>query len=173
MKENNPELVSKLVKYQLQAKDILAKAFLPQEYTQEIPKDYSAALRLAADEYDKRILLEQKNDVLTKENDLLSQKVLKWADRKLVLALVNAYAHSNEDDFKRAWREFKKELLYKYGININLRITNTLNSSGKKTKPKTLEMLDDNELPQAISTAVAMCRDADVDISDIIQKKAS
>ncbi len=30
MKENNPELVEKLVKYQLQAKDILAQAFLPQ-----------------------------------------------------------------------------------------------------------------------------------------------
>lgn len=29
MKENNPELVDKLVKYQLQAKDILAAAFIP------------------------------------------------------------------------------------------------------------------------------------------------
>lgn len=30
MKENNPELVDKLVKYQLKAKDVLAQAFLPQ-----------------------------------------------------------------------------------------------------------------------------------------------
>lgn len=31
MKENNPELVDKLVKYQLQAKDVLAEAFLPKK----------------------------------------------------------------------------------------------------------------------------------------------
>lgn len=30
MKENNPELVEKLIKYQLKAKDVLAQAFLPQ-----------------------------------------------------------------------------------------------------------------------------------------------
>ena len=31
MKENNPELVDKLVQYQLKAKDVLAEAFLPKE----------------------------------------------------------------------------------------------------------------------------------------------
>lgn len=33
MKENNPELVEKLVNYQLKAKDVLAAAFLPQAHT--------------------------------------------------------------------------------------------------------------------------------------------
>lgn len=32
MKENNPELVDRLVKYQLKAKDVLAEAFLPQAH---------------------------------------------------------------------------------------------------------------------------------------------
>lgn len=32
MKENNPELVEKLIKYQLNAKDVLAEAFLPEGY---------------------------------------------------------------------------------------------------------------------------------------------
>jgi len=32
MKENNPELVDKLVNYQLKAKDVLAAAFLPQPH---------------------------------------------------------------------------------------------------------------------------------------------
>lgn len=32
MRENNPELVDKLVKYQLKAKDVLAEAFLPQAH---------------------------------------------------------------------------------------------------------------------------------------------
>ena len=67
---------------------------------------------------------------------------------------------------------FKKELLYKHSINLNTRITAYLNETGKKTKPKTLQMLDDSELPCAVSTAVALCRENNVDISDIIQKHA-
>lgn len=48
-----------------------------------------------------------------------------------------------------------------------------LNRTGKKTKPKTLDMIDNSELQKALSTAVALCRDNNVDISDIIEKKAS
>lgn len=48
--------------------------FKVKELSQEIPKDYPSALRLAADEYEKRLLAEQKNGILQKENDLLTQK---------------------------------------------------------------------------------------------------
>ena len=34
-------------------------------------------------------------------------------------------------------------------------------------------MLDESELPKALSTAVALCRNNDVDISAIIDKKVS
>ena len=34
-------------------------------------------------------------------------------------------------------------------------------------------MLDDTELPKALSVAVSMCKHNDVDISEIISKKAS
>lgn len=44
MKENSPELVDKLVKYQLEAKDVLAAAFLPQE---QAPVTYQYALSAA------------------------------------------------------------------------------------------------------------------------------
>lgn len=146
--------------------------FKVKELSQEIPKDYPSALRLAADEYEKRLLAEQKNGILKKENDLLAQKTLEWADRPIINALVRAYAHSIEDDYKGAWREFKKELLYRYGINLNARQTAHLNNGGNKSKAK-LDFLNDDELPQAISTAVAMCRNNNVDISEIIEKKAS
>lgn len=146
--------------------------FKVKEFSQEIPKDYPSALRLAADEYEKRLLAEQKNGILQKENDLLAQKTLEWADRPIINALVRAYAHSIEDDYKGAWREFKKELLYRYGINLNARQTAHLNNGGNKNKAK-LDFLNDDELPQAISTAVAMCRNNNVDISEIIEKKAS
>lgn len=151
-------------------RELVNAYFKAKEFSQEIPKDYPSALRLAADEYEKRLLAEQKNGILQKENDLLTQKTLEWADRPIINALVRAYAHSIDDDYKGAWREFKKELLYRYGINLNARQTAHLNNGGNKNKAK-LDFLNDDELPQAISTAVAMCRNNDVDISDIIGKR--
>lgn len=109
---------------------------------------------------------------LSNENDLLSQKNLEWADRSLINSLVRAYASSVGGNFGKAWNDFKKELLYKHGINLNSRITNYLNSSGKKTRPKTLSMLDDSEIPNAISTIVSMCRENEVKVDDLISNKA-
>jgi hypothetical protein len=101
---------------------------------------------------------------------------VKWSNRKVLEAIVKAYGSYISRNFKmlngyqEAWREFKKELLYMHSININLRITNYMNASGKKTAPKTLDMIHDDELPACISTAVAMCRNHSVDISEIIEK---
>lgn len=175
MKENNPDLVDKLVKYQLEAKDVLAKAFLPEQNNENkliIPKDYPTALRAYADEYEKRMLIEQEKETLNKENDLLAQKNLEWADRPLINAIIRAYGYGIGEDYKTAWRDFKKELLYRYSINLKLRKTIHLNNGGSKKKG-TLEFINDSELPQALSTAVAMCREHNINISDIIQKKIS
>lgn len=139
-------------------------------YFNDMPEEQKNVMRGLLSSIEEK---KKKIETLSAENDLLSQKVLKWADRKLILALINLYAHSIEDDFRKAWTDFKKELLYKYGINLNSRKTNELNRSGKKIKPKTLDMLTDEELPQALSTAVAMCKDKNIDISDIIEKRAS
>lgn len=170
MENEMPKLSKKLEKYQDECADILANAFVDGE-TSDIPKDYPSALRLAADEYEKRLLAEQKNSILQKENDLLTQKTLEWADRAIINALVRAYGYNIGGDYSIAWIEFKKELLYRYGINLNARKTAHLNNGGSKSK-KTLDFLNDDELPQAINTVVAMCRNNNVDISEIIEKKA-
>lgn len=115
----------------------------------------------------------EKNDTLNTENDLLAQKNLEWADRPLINSIIRAYAASIGGNFGKAWNDFKKELLYKHSINLNARITNYLNTSGKKTKPKTLDMLDDSELSSAISTAVSLCRENEVDIDYLLNNKAS
>lgn len=115
----------------------------------------------------------EKNDTLNTENDLLAQKNLEWADRPLINSIIRAYAASIGGNFGKAWNDFKKELLYKHSINLNSRITNYLNISGKKTKPKTLDMLDDSELSSAISTAVSLCRENEVDIDYLLNNKAS
>lgn len=106
---------------------------------------------------------------LNNENDLLAQKNLEWADRPLINSLVRAYA-SSIGDFGKAWNNYKKELLYKHSININSRITNHINTTGKK--PKTLDMIDDSELANAISVAVSLCRENNVEIDDLLNNKA-
>jgi len=117
---------------------------------------------------------EKQNSLLQTENKLLTGQTLEWADRKILEAIVKAYGASihipDVNGFQEAWKDFKKELLYNYGININLRISKAMEASGRKTKPKTMDMIHDDELSKCISTAVALCKSHDVDISEIIGK---
>lgn len=138
-------------------------------YFDDIPEEQKNLVRTCLISIEEK---QKKINNLQKENDLLSQKVLQWADRPLINSLVRVYAHSLDDNFRKAWTDFKKELLHQYSINLNSRITAYLNQAGRKIKPKTLDMLDDSELQQALSTAVALCRNNKVDISEIIEKRA-
>jgi hypothetical protein len=89
-------------------------------------------------------------------------------------AIVKAYGASLDipdvNGFQEAWRDFKKELLYNYSINLNSRISKAMEASGRKTKPKTMSMIHDEELSRCISTATALCNQHGVDISEIISK---
>lgn len=138
-------------------------------YFSDIPEEQKSIVRTCLVNIEEK---QKKINTLEKENGLLAQKTLEWADRPLINALVRAYGHSVGDDYRKAWTDFKKELLYRYGINLNSRKTAHLNAGGNKSK-KTLDFINDDEMKQAISTAVALCRDNDVEISEIIEKKAS
>lgn len=108
-------------------------------------------------------------ETLDNENKILASETLYWADRKLINAIVRRYAgYACDGNFGIAWTNFKKELLYKYSINLNSRITKYLNETGKKTKPQTLEMLDDSEVSDALRTIVSLCRESNVGISDLL-----
>ena len=108
-------------------------------------------------------------ETLDNENKILVSETLYWADRKLINAIVRRYAgYACDGNFGIAWTNFKKELLYKYSINLNSRITKYLNETGKKTKPQTLEMLDDSEVSDALRTIVSLCRESNVDIFDLL-----
>lgn len=116
----------------------------------------------------KLLSLQNAVSMLETENKLLTQKTLTWADRKVIEALVKKYGA--KIGYQEAWREFKKELLYAHGINLNLRITNWRNEHSRKTGPKTLDMIHDEEIEACISTAVALCKNNEIAINDVIQK---
>lgn len=102
---------------------------------------------------------------------MLSAEVLTWADRKVLNAIMRKYSSQVYNaDFAKGWNAFYKELLYKHEINLKSRATQRMNRTGKKLSH--LDTLADAELPDAISTAVAMCHEQDVNIDDIIQNVA-
>ena len=63
----------------------------------------------------------------------MSGEVFSWAGKPLMKfdLLVRTYARG---DFRNAWTDYKKNLLYSYSININSRITAYLNKNGKKPR---------------------------------------
>ena len=123
--------------------------------------------------FDNIIAQQTKIDTLTTTNEVLTADILSWADRPLVNALVRRYAgYACDGNFASAWIEFKKELLYKYSININSRITAYINKNGKK--PHTLDVITDDEVLSALKTIVSLCENKNIDISDLLNKhKAS
>ena len=135
--------------------------FLIQLATQ-LKEERNARLKV---ESENKLLVEE-NETISLENRLLNGEVFSWAGKSLINAVVRKYARG---DFAKAWNEYKKNLLYSHSININSRITNYLNKTGKRTKPKTLDMLDESEIPNAIATAISMCNEANIDIGDIIK----
>lgn len=152
--------------------------FKTEEYIEKLEKQlkqqiklpsYSEALRQLADKIEENEQLKLENESISLENRLLNKEIFEWAGKPLINALVRKYGAS-VSDFSKAWTEFKKSLLYSYGININSRITNYLNSSGKKTKPKTLDMLKtQEEVSNGIATIISMCKESEVEIIDILK----
>jgi prophage antirepressor-like protein len=105
---------------------------------------------------------------LEQENKILIGAALEWANKNVLNAIIRALGAKM--GFEEAWRDFKKELLYNHGININQRVTVHMNQTGKKTKPATLSFIHDEEMSKCVSTAVALCKSKRVDISEIIKK---
>ena len=141
------------------------------EQTQyKLPQTYKEALLQLVEQVEANEQLQLQNENLTIENRLLQGEKFSWADTNLINALVRHYSSTVYGDFAKGWIEWKKNLLYKYGININSRITAYLNKTGKKTKPKTLSMLKgDEEISNGIITILTMCKDEDVNVSNIIK----
>ena len=141
-----------------------------QENQFKLPQTYKEALLQLVEQVEANEQLQLQNENLTMENSLLQGEKFSWAGINLINSLVRHYASTVYGDFAKGWIEWKKNLLYKYGININSRITAYLNKTGKKTKPKTLSMLKgDDEISNGIITILTMCKDEDVNVDNIIK----
>lgn len=132
---------------------------IKQKNTYKLPQTYKEALLQLVEQVEQNEKLQLENENLSLENRLLQGEKFEWANASLINALVRKYSATMYNDFAKGWTDFKKNLLYNHGININSRITAYLNSTGKKTKPKTLSMLKtDEEISNAITTILTMCK---------------
>ena len=130
-----------------------------------LPTTYKEALKQLLEQVEENEKLLEDNNKLSIENEILNGKNYKWIDRNLINALVRRYG-CKVGDFRKAWTEFKKNLLYKYSININARKTAALNKGTKKVK--TLDMIADEEMHNATVTILSMLNEIKEDVSDIL-----
>lgn len=132
--------------------------------TPPIPKDYPSALRALADQY-------EANQNLSIQNRILSGEVLSWDFDDLVNAIVRRYGNIvYHDRFQLAWKAFYKELYYKHSICLEGRKTADVNKHPKNAKRGAYKYLTEDEKPLAVQALVAMCQDAEINISDYLKK---
>lgn len=133
----------------------------------QTPRDYRSALLALVDQIDI-------NETLTKENKILSGEKLKWDNSAILVALVRKYASvACNNIFGFGWKAFYKELLYKYGINLESRKTRDCNKNPENLTRGIYKYLTEDEWQSAIETAVAMCVARDIDISNIMKEKVT
>lgn len=117
---------------------------------------------------------QQKNALLTKENLALTGSTLEWNKKDFVVAAVNRLAtampsYHSDVRFKQAWSRFKTEMLHKHSINLESRLSHLRQTSKHPSKVRMMDVFEGDIADMAVSSITAMCREADVDISDLLQ----
>ena len=100
---------------------------------------------------EKNAELIEKNETLTKDNDILSGNILEWSNRASANKIVRLMASKLKWDFATTWSEIYNELLYKHSINLKARKT----KDGRASLPM-LAFLHDDEWKILYQTIAAM-----------------
>lgn len=154
MKETNPDLVDKLVKYQLQAKDVLAEAFLPKEIPndqlspelQMFGKLYEVVARQELKQKEQEQKMEQLDNKIDSIKDVVALNPNDW--RKDTSKIISRIAlHIGGYEHIRQIREDSYKILEeRMGVALNIRLTNkkkTMSLNGVcKSKIDKLNQLD-------------------------------
>lgn len=145
-------------------------AYLTPEKIEEVLLNPDTIIKLATqlkEEHEKRVLL-------TKENAALTLQRLEWDKKDFVNAAVRRFAKTMPSyypdvRFKQAWCRFKQELLYKDSINLEMRLTNMKKAAKYPSKLRLIDAIDGDVADIAVATITSMCREADVNIDDLLQ----
>ena len=112
LEKQMPELSEKLEQYQESCATVLAEAFISHESKEIIPKDFPSALRAYADEYEKRMQLEQKNEKLIEENNH-KQTVINGLTDEVPLYekpdIINRICRKSQGGYANRYNELRSE----------------------------------------------------------------
>lgn len=124
MKENNPELVEKLVKYQLQAKDVLAAAFIPAfrkksaiEELQELQGRAILEVNAKVEDVENRIIKLENNMTITHEQ---IQIIKNRVNARIVNDVMGGYESNAYNDIhlrSKVYSRFNKDYCDYFRIN--------------------------------------------------------
>lgn len=107
--------------------------------------------------------LAQENNNLKLTNSALTSEIMSWDYKPLITKLIRRYAHKMFNGcFAVGYVMYYDELLYKYGINLKTRKT----KSGKSKS--CLDFIRPDEIDAAVNSAIAMCENSGIDVSDLI-----
>lgn len=185
MKADHPELVEKLIRYQLKAKDVLAQAFLPEisntperteiEELKELKCVVNGLAVQITDLYNNvskmgNLLLDMREHkpILTieqKEKAKDSEVSYLWKQKmyeKMDILIELGKFESRADIMKYIYKYMNRN----YGIVWEQEIKDYINRNGSSKKPSTIEAIYDNETLRSIFDSVLS------DMADGYEKKA-
>ena len=114
--------------------------------------------------------LKAQNSALEVEKKALTGDALRWENPSVLNALIRRLAGQGYGRrFEMAWNDFYKELLYKHHINLKLRCTNWVDKNPGKKPPAKYKFLTEDEIGDAVATAVALCEEKGITTADILQ----
>lgn len=105
----------------------------------------------------------QQAERLAKENNALAKGILTWDARQAINKMMRRFAiQVCYGNFGMAWGKLYDEMLYKHHICVRSRLNN---AHGRAT---IFDVLNEDELRLAVKSVVALCKQNNVDISDIL-----
>ena len=118
-------------------------------------------LQTLKNEQEKRKQLETENQNLLQENKALAKDINTWDNRAILNALIRSLGYKKfKNKISFAWNTYYKALLYKSGINLR----------GRAKQGALLDAIKENEWQEAISVAVALCKENGIDVCKVINE---
>ena len=118
------------------------------------------------EEKQKRLEAEQRNTELSATNAALTKQTNTWDDSAIINSLIRAYAsYRCLGVFAKAYNIFYKKLNYSLHINLRSRRVKSTNQ-----KAPLIDFIKEEEMPDALKIAVAMCEESGIETGTIISE---
>lgn len=177
MQKESPELVEKLVEYQLSAKDVLAEAFLGKKNEVSIPQNNLQTIQLQMPSYDDKFAeLNQKMDKLYSDMGKFVQVMLEKSEQKVIpeKMITNSILSNSKiwkqkiygmisrvldsdggfSDDNEVMKHIYDYMRRNYGVVWEQEVREYMERSGCIRKPSTIDIVYDNETYRSIFESV-------------------